>query len=177
MERYCFFWSLVNFLSETNLIWRATRQASLCRRWMSMYRGIWAFPEARLLRPLCHPSTSLLVRICCLYTLQQERGQVVLCIQVLSTYSTNFCRGSVVACSWRRVNIAGISLGGRNGKAIILRRYLKVPSSDWYAGWSPRSWICNVKKRMLKNGKQMLKKIGHSSQLQLYPSTTTTNLI
>ena len=33
----------------------------------------------------------------------------------------------------KTVNIGGLSLGGRNGKAIILRRYLKVPSSDWYA--------------------------------------------
>ena len=81
-DTFPFVASLVNFLSETNLIWRATRQASFCSRRTSMLRGIWSLPEARLFRPLCHPSTSLLVRICCLYMLQQEVGQVVLCTQL-----------------------------------------------------------------------------------------------
>ena len=81
-DTFPFVASLVNFLSETNLIWRATRQASFCSRCNSMLRGIWSLPEARLFRPLCHPSTSLLVRICCLYMLQQEVGQVVLCTQL-----------------------------------------------------------------------------------------------
>ena len=37
MEWYVFFGSFVNFLSETDLIWRATSQASLCSSCTSMY--------------------------------------------------------------------------------------------------------------------------------------------
>ena len=145
MEWYVFFSSFVNFLSETDLIWRATSQASLCSSCTSNVKGDLGF--SCLFRLLCHPSTSLLMWICCLYTLLREWGQELLCTWVLSTYSTNLCRGLVVACSWRQVNIAGIWHGGRNGKVIILQRYLKV-LSIFYAVWRPNSWIFNVKKNM-----------------------------
>ena len=84
---------LFNFFSETRRIWRAVSVASLCRNFINKYIGSCPRPEARRLRPLCQPSTSLLVRMAFLNAVQSEGPHVPL-IQVSFTYSVNCCRRS-----------------------------------------------------------------------------------
>ena len=74
-------------------------------------------------------------------TLQQEGGQVMLLIQVSSTYSANCFSWSVAVWARNCSNIGRISPSGRNGRATSLRTYWYVPLSWLYWCWSPSSWI------------------------------------
>ena len=70
------------------------------------------------LRPRCHPSMSLLVRMAFMYKLQVDGGHVVLLIQMVSMYSINCCSLGVDAFACSCAYIAGISVARRNGRAM-----------------------------------------------------------
>ena len=129
MVQYTFRCTRCNFLSETNRICNDVSLASWCSSSINRYSGSCPFPCARLLRLLCQPSTSLFVLTAWRYTLQLDGGHMVLLIHVVSTYSTNCWRGSVVACTLRRLKIGIISLSGRKGNAITILRKRYVPRS------------------------------------------------
>ena len=115
MDLYFFRWILVNFFSETRRILRAVNRASWWSRSISRYKFRFCLPAARRCSPWCQPSTSLLLLVAIMYTLQLEGGHVLLVIQISETYPTNCCSGAVVACCLRCWNIGGISCSGRNG--------------------------------------------------------------
>ena len=130
--------------NETDL--EAVSVASLCRNFISKYIGSCPRPEARRLRPLCQPSTSLLVRMTFLNAVQSEGPHVPFDPGILFTYSVNCCRGSE-ACRWSRWDMGSISSSGRKGSAIIFLMNEYVPRSWLYSDWRPSSCTCSMDKR------------------------------
>ena len=81
-SRYLHLWILLSFLSETRQICSGVSLASLCSNWIRRYKGSCPRPEARRLRPWCHPSMSLFILTAFLNTIQSAGLQVVPLIQL-----------------------------------------------------------------------------------------------
>ena len=122
MDLYIFRCLLVSFFSETRQMRRAVNRASWWCRSIRRYKFKFCLPAARRCSPWCQPSTSLLLLVAIMYTLQLEGGHVLLLIQVSDTYSTNCCSGAVVACCLSCSNFGVISCSGWNGNAMNFRR-------------------------------------------------------
>ena len=78
----------------------------------------------------------------CLCALTGSRHSKQLVARCRSLYCKSGVNASVVASRYNRRKMEATCCAGMKQSAIILRRYLKVPSSVVYAAWRPHSCIC-----------------------------------
>ena len=101
MDLYIFRCILVSFFSETRRMRGVVNRASWWSRSIRRYKFKFCLPAAWRCSPWCQPSTSLLLLVAIMSTLQLEGGHVLMLIQVSDTYAKNCCSGAVVLCCLR----------------------------------------------------------------------------